>query len=154
MRDFIQENMNIFPSKMEHAESALLPTAKKWIRTCLDDMNCKSPDDHTIILWLNCPVVGIMSSEKYDYFLTCICNLLADWPKNSVCVIVHPNRAASLDKRTLGTNVFSCFYVSWLCPIYVIKWETPAKKNWVICEHFKAFKVCYNLASLLNAKSL
>ena len=85
VRDFIQETMNIFPSKMEHAESALLPTAKKWIRTCLDDMNCRSPDDHTIILWLNCPVVGIMSSEKYDYFLTCICNLLADWPKNSVC---------------------------------------------------------------------
>jgi hypothetical protein len=109
VRDFIQETMNIFPSKMEHAESAILPTAKKWIRTCLDDMNCRSPDDHTIILWLNCPVVGIMSSEKYDYFLTCICNLLADWPKNSVCVIVHPNRAASLDKRTLGDQCVFMF---------------------------------------------
>ena len=97
---FIEENLCVFPAKMEHAESALLPNTKSWVRRCLDDMGCNSAEDHTVFLWLNCPVVGIISSEKYDYFLTCICNMLADWPKNSVCVIVHPNRAAQLDKRT------------------------------------------------------
>ena len=98
--DYINDNLRIFPSKLEHAESALLPNTKLWVKTSLEEMNCLSADDHSIFIWLNCPVVGIISSEKYDYFLTCICNLLADFPKNSVAVILHPNRAASLDKRT------------------------------------------------------
>jgi hypothetical protein len=105
VKDFIAQNLCIFPAKMEHAESALMPSTKSWVRSCLDDMSCHSPEDHMVMLWLNCPVVGIISSEKYDFFLTCVCNFLADWSRNGVCVIIHPNRAAQLDKRTVTKTI-------------------------------------------------
>lgn len=101
MKEFIELNLLFFPGRIECAESTVMPSAKTWIRTSLDDLNCYTPDDHTVFLWLNCPVVGIMPSEKYEFFLTCITNFLQDWSRNGVCIIVHPNRAAQLDKRTL-----------------------------------------------------
>lgn len=82
-----------------------MPTTKAWLRKSLDDMSCTTPDDHSVILWLNCPGVGIIPSAKYDYFLTVITNFLADFPKNSICVIIHPNRAALLDRRTIVSIV-------------------------------------------------
>ena len=99
VKEYIEANLFVFPSKMEHAESALMPSAKAWIRRSIEEMGGSTPEDHSIFLWLNCPVVGILSSDKYDFFLTCISNFLSDWPRNSVCIIVHPNRASSLDKR-------------------------------------------------------
>ena len=105
VKEFIEQNLMIFPGKLDHAESAVMPKTKSWIRTSLDEMSCMSADDHGIYLWLNAPSVGIIPSEKYDYFLTCIACFLSDWPKNSVCIIIHPNRAAQMDKRTCCMSI-------------------------------------------------
>lgn len=116
VKEYIEANLFVFPSKMEHAESALMPTAKSWIRRSIEEMNCSSPEDHSIFLWLNCPVVGIVPSDKYDFFLTCISNFLSDWPRNSVCIIIHPNRASSLDKRTDSEWGLCCVALTlWFC---------------------------------------
>jgi len=96
VKEFIEGNLLVMPSKIEHAENTLMPNCKTWIRKSFEDMGAASPEDHTLFLWLNAPTCGILSSDRYDFFLTFITNILSDYPKNSVCIIVHPNRASQL----------------------------------------------------------
>ena len=120
VKNFMEQNLMVFPSRMDHAESTLMPAAKNWLKTSLDEMNWYSAEDHCIYLWLNCPTVGIIPSDKYDYFLTCITNFLSDWPKNSMAVIVYPNRAGQLDKRIGDILPWSWLWLSKLILAYYL----------------------------------
>lgn len=51
------------------------------------------------MLFLNCPAIGVMSAARTSFVLNYITNTLADHPLNSVCVIVHPNRAGQQEGR-------------------------------------------------------
>ena len=90
----------MFPGRQNDAESTIMPAVRTWVRQCLDDVPCNSPEDHSIYLWLNCPAVGIMPTLKYDFFLTFLSNILTEFSKNSVCLIIYPNRACQMDRRT------------------------------------------------------
>ena len=94
--------MMTFPGRQSDADSTMMPAARSWIRNCLEE-ECISPEDHSVVLWLNCTTIGIIPTLKYDFFLTFLSNVLTDFSKNGVCFIVFPNRASQLDKRT-GVN--------------------------------------------------
>ena len=66
-------------------------------------MSNGAADDHSIIVLMQCPVVGIMSAAFKGFMITYICNILSDYPVNSICLLVHPNRA-SQDKTGLFTH--------------------------------------------------
>lgn len=57
-------------------------------------MSNGAADDHSIIVLMQCPVVGIMSAAFKGFMITYICNILSDYPVNSICLLVHPNRAS------------------------------------------------------------
>ena len=76
-----------------------MPQSKQWIRECIDDQPASSTSEISVMLWANLPNIGIIPGAKYDFYLTYLTNMLTDFPKNSIAIIVFPNRAAQLDKR-------------------------------------------------------
>jgi len=103
----IEESLMVFPARSAvEADSTIMPSSRSWIRTSIDDMaECTSGDDFSVVIWLNLPSMGIIPSAKYEFFLTYLANMLTDYPKNGLALIVFPNRAAQLDKRTWGSVV-------------------------------------------------
>ncbi|CAK9021468.1 Uncharacterized protein SCF082_LOCUS15362 [Durusdinium trenchii] len=93
IKDFIENSMMTFPGRQSDADSTMMPAARSWIRNCLEE-ECISPEDHSVVLWLNCTTIGIIPTLKYDFFLTFLSNVLTDFSKNGVCFIVFPNRAS------------------------------------------------------------
>ncbi|CAK9097187.1 unnamed protein product [Durusdinium trenchii] len=62
-------------------------------------------EDHAVILWLNCPALGVISAGRMSFILNYISNVLSDFPLNSICFVVHPNRAGHTDGRSGGVSV-------------------------------------------------
>lgn len=94
-------NLRLFCGKSIDAESTILPSLSSWIGEAFSEIpEARSFDDHGLVLWGNLPTAGILGASKYDYLLTSISNLLSLYKKNSICVLVHPNRAAQMFGRT------------------------------------------------------
>ncbi|CAK9011210.1 Uncharacterized protein SCF082_LOCUS11004 [Durusdinium trenchii] len=94
------------------AESTVMPASRAWLREMTTEMG-NSPEDHAVILWLNCPALGVISAGRMSFILNYISNVLSDFPLNSICFVVHPNRAGndlSLPERNLKVkNVIFVF---------------------------------------------
>lgn len=69
-----------------------------------DPKDTRSYNDHSIILWLNIPTAGVLSAAKNDWMITTVSNILAQYRRNGLAVIVHCNRAGE-GGRTLMTNL-------------------------------------------------
>ena len=94
-------NLRLFCGKSIDAESTILPSLSSWIGEAFSEIpEVRSFEDHGLVLWGNLPTAGILGASKYDYLLTCISNLLTLHKRNSICVLVHPNRAAQMFGRT------------------------------------------------------
>ena len=92
---FVESNLMVFPGRCNDAESTCMPASRAWIRNSLEELEgCNSPEDHSIMLWLNAPTMGIMSAAKESFMLTYLTNVLRDYPKNSICIILFPNRGS------------------------------------------------------------
>lgn len=85
------QRMAVFTGKTAEAEGTILPQLRKWLKESSQDYS--APNEHTVMLFLNCPTIGVMSATQRSWFLNCICNILADWPRNGICFVIHPNRA-------------------------------------------------------------
>ena len=90
--NFITENLTQFVGRTVEAESTVMPASRAWLRDQANELG-NSPEDHGIILFLNCPAIGVISAARHSFILNYISNVLADFPLNSICFVVHPNRA-------------------------------------------------------------
>lgn len=97
----------VFPAKSAmDAESTIMPKCRSWMGGCLEDVpDCTSAEDHSVVIWLNAPSVGIIPSAKYEFYLTFVTNMMADYAKNGICLIIFPNRASQYERRTPGTTL-------------------------------------------------
>lgn len=94
----MKEYLTLFVGKSAEAESTVMPASRAWLREmCSEHGN--HFDDHAVFLWCNCPSIGVMSATRVSFILNFISNVLADFPMNSVCVLVHPNRASQQEGR-------------------------------------------------------
>eukprot|EP00435_Cladocopium_sp_Y103_P057773 s599_g20.t1 len=105
--NFIAENLTQFAGKTVEAESTVMPASRAWLRDQANALG-NSPEDHAVILFLNCPAIGVISAARHSFILNYITNVLADFPLNSVCFVVHPNRAQQEGRRGgAGANTIS-----------------------------------------------
>ena len=114
MTTYLDSHLRVFMGKADQAESTTMPATMAWIQEVLQDCpEVRETDDHAMVAWLCMPTAGIVSAMKMDFFITFICNFLTRYRRNSIVLIVHPNRAAqaskdSAEKRTVvSTNHFS-----------------------------------------------
>eukprot|EP00438_Fugacium_kawagutii_P026722 Skav228688 [mRNA] locus=scaffold2247:276425:279751:- [translate_table: standard] len=56
---------------------------------------------------MSCPTVGIMPASYKGFMATYISNVLADFPTNGICLLIHPNRAGQ--ERTWQSNPLVSF---------------------------------------------
>ena len=99
--------MRIFTARSGEAESTVLPTVTSWVQEAFSDVpEVRSTDDHGVVLWWNMPACAVLSSSKYDFGITSISNLLAQYPRNGLALVIHPNRAshAAADRTPLDSS--------------------------------------------------
>ena len=96
--DFLKQNLTLFVGKTSDGESTILPQSRAWLKDMSIEVG-NSQDDHQIVLLLNCPSIGVLSAARLSFILTYISNILSDFPLNSVCFLIHPNRAGHQDGR-------------------------------------------------------
>ena len=88
---------------MVDAESTTMPQVRQWIRGAANELG-GAPDDHCVILMVNCPGAGILGANAKSFLISFITNCLADFPDNSLALLVHPNRANGQECRTGMSN--------------------------------------------------
>ena len=97
--DYIDANLKVYSSKMMEAEPVLMPAVRSWIRSQAVERG-NSTEDHAVIMIMNCPTAGILSGLHKSFITNFITNVLADFPLNGICLLVHPNRASQGEGRT------------------------------------------------------
>ena len=115
--NWMDENLKVFGGRIETAESTLMPLVNSWVAQSLADIaDVRSSDDHCVVGWLSLPTVGVVGAQKMDWFLNYICNLLGQYKKNGIVIVVHSNRAAQVksspNEKSERTWVISCSAMS------------------------------------------
>lgn len=97
---FADERMKVWSIKQSQS---VLPTLLPWIESALDSLTyLRTDQEEGVILWINLPNCGVVGSMKRDFFLTLITGLMAARPSNSVCIILHANRASDKKTKRIG----------------------------------------------------
>ena len=92
VREFMDSNMRVFTGRTSDPESTVLPAISSWIDTTLEDC-CVGADGFSLVIFLNAPSCGIVGTEKQSFFVTAITNLLTQFRRTAIALIVLPNRA-------------------------------------------------------------
>ena len=110
---FLKTTMTIFGGKIGEAESTLMPEVRSWVRSMTQELG-SLPDDHVVILFINLPGMGILGASAKSFLLSFVANLLADFPENSIALLVHPNRASQQEGRTpmVQMHLVVIFFIS------------------------------------------
>ena len=98
--DFMETHLSMFAAKLSDAESTAMPASRSWIRNMVQEHG-SAVNDHMVVLWVNCPALGVMGAQRISFLLSYISNVLSDYPDNAVCFLIHPNRAGHHEGRTL-----------------------------------------------------
>ena len=98
IQEFVETNLTVFSAKTSDAEAVLMPSARSWLRKMSQEHGASS-EDVGVILVMNCPTVGILTGAKESFFVNFIMNVMADFPVNAMCLLIHPNRAGQSDGR-------------------------------------------------------
>lgn len=103
-----------------------------YIQEAFDEVpECRSTEDHGLVVWLNLPACGVLSSSKYDYGITAISNLLAQYRRNGIALVVHANRASHVSDRTLA-SVYPCWWhkiISNTAPLLITPFQTSCQET-------------------------
>lgn len=99
VRAFMSDHLVTFSGKTTDAESTVMPAVRSWLRESSNEVG-NAADDHSIVLFCVCPAMGILSASRMGFLLNFITNVLSDFPANSICILVKPNRAGQQDGRT------------------------------------------------------
>lgn len=103
----MSSHLRVFAGVPATAESVVLPAVTGWCQETFADIpECRSFEDHGIIIWANAPAAGVLSTHKYDFLITAISNILNLWRKNSIAILIHPNRASEHRERLEIATVF------------------------------------------------
>ena len=105
--------VQVFAGRNSDAESTVLPAISAWVDGTLEDA-CASGDNFSVVMFINCPGVGILGTEKRDFFVTAVTNLLNQYRRNAVAILVLPNRAGQTTRSGIGQiHRDSLFKVIW-----------------------------------------
>ena len=96
--------MYIVSGRASDAESTVLPAIAGWIDRTLEDC-CASGDNYSVVILLNCPTVGILGTEKKEFFVTAVTNLLNQYRRNAVALLVLPNRAGQTTRTVFFLHI-------------------------------------------------
>lgn len=97
MTKYVEKNLQVFSGKVDLAESTIMPSVSSWLSESLTSIaEVRDCNDHAVVGWLCLPTVGVIGAQKWDFFVTIICNLLSQHRKNSIILIVHSNHAAQV----------------------------------------------------------
>ena len=98
---YVDSNLKVWGIK---ANQAILPSILPWIESCFEEQTfARVEAEEGIVLFVNLPSMGVVSAMKKKYCLQLITGLLTARPNNSVCVVIHANRASeSKQKKFLG----------------------------------------------------
>lgn len=102
---FLEHNVKVFVGKTTEAESTLMPASRSWIRDMANEMG-NNLDDHTVVLFLNMPALGVVGALKQSFIINYVSNVLSDWPVNGICFVVHPNRAGQENRSSPRELIF------------------------------------------------
>jgi len=104
--EYLGTSLRLFAGRSADAESTVLPSLAAWLQESISEVpEARSSDDHGLVIWLNLPTAGIIGASKYDFLLTSVTTLLTMMKKNSIALLVHPNRAAQMQpNRTKVTK--------------------------------------------------
>lgn len=92
VRKYLETQIQVFAGSAAQAESTILPAVSTWIDTTLEECTA-SGDNFSVVLFLNCPTCGIMGTDKKEFFVTAVTNLLNQFRRNAVAFLILPNRA-------------------------------------------------------------
>ncbi|CAK9110309.1 unnamed protein product [Durusdinium trenchii] len=99
IQEYMDSHLKTFSGKMMDGEPVIMPQVRSWARSIAMDLS-SSTEDHCVIMLMSCPTAGILTGLQKSFINTFVCNLIADFPLNSCCLLVHPNRAGQSDTRT------------------------------------------------------
>ena len=106
MHSFVEKRLKVWSIK---PTQSVIPTLLPWLEEAMNAMcYMRSETEEGVVLWLNLPTAGIVTSLKRDYFLSVVTGLLASRPANSVCVVLHANRASD-GKQTTGAQLTASY---------------------------------------------
>lgn len=101
----------------------LIPKARAWLRDQAEEHGV-SHEDHIIVLVMNMPTLGIVTGAKESFIQNFVTNVVAtDFPLNSMCLLVHPNRAGQSEGRT--GEIHAMFFLLFLSSQKQIKYVQP-----------------------------
>ena len=90
---YLATNLRFFAGAAKEAESTVLPLLTSYVDEAFAEIpECRSTDDHGVILWINLPCCGVVPVHKYEWCVTSVSNLLAIYRRNGLAILVHPNR--------------------------------------------------------------
>lgn len=102
---YMKKNLHVFSGKVDTADSTIMPAVSNWITESLGDIaEVRDSTDHCIIGWLCLPTAGVIPAQKWDFYVTLICNLVTQNRKNGIVLIVHSNRAAQVMRSPNDKN--------------------------------------------------
>ena len=114
IKHFMDENMETFTGKSTDAEATVMPPVRQWLNKNARDYGASN--EYTVQMFLNAPTIGVMTAGQRSFFVNFVCNVLADFPRNGICFLVHPNRAQHEPRKDAENFVHSLFVDCWTFP--------------------------------------
>ena len=98
--DFVSKNWITWAvSTHELGDQTILPQLLPWCDQVLSDATYnRVPEEEGYLLFINMPTCGVVPAQKLNYFLQLTTTFLATSRKNSVCVMLFPNKASTEKK--------------------------------------------------------
>ena len=99
----MESNLQVFCGRSMDGDSTVMPQVLTWVDKVFEDMpGCSSDDSRAVILFLNLPACGVISATQWDFFLSFVANTLNRFRRNSIAIIMQPNRAGQKTKSRHG----------------------------------------------------
>ena len=96
----------IFAGAALHGTASLMPEVSSWVSESLAEISdVREASDHMVMIWCNLTTAGIVSAAKMDFCVAYITNELAKHKRNSIAIIIHPNRAGQFKSSAKTAGV-------------------------------------------------
>lgn len=111
--DFVNKNWITWAvSTHELGDQTILPQLLPWCDQVLSEATFnRVPEEEGYLLFINMPTCGVVPSQKLNYFLQLTTTFLATNRKNSVCVMLFPNKASTERKSDTKMEKLSHNYL-------------------------------------------
>ena len=105
VKSFMQSSAKIFAGASLHGMTSLMPEVSSWCSdTLADTSDVRENNDHMVFIWCNLTTAGIVSAGKWDFVVGYITNELSKHKRNSIAIVVHPNRAGQFKGGAVKTG--------------------------------------------------